>query len=131
VDTYVFAEWHLRRAGSDYNIDVDGHWYNVRVRRSRGAPHRPHVEIFAKGERIAAHMRSSGKHKHTTVSDHKPSSHRRYADWIIERIRRGAATIGAATAALCDLILERRPHPDQGFRTCNGILRLDRPLAHL
>lgn len=53
-----------------------------------------------------------------------PSSHRRYADWTIERIRREAAAVGPATAALCELILERRPHPEQGFRACRGIVRL-------
>jgi hypothetical protein len=84
------------------------------------------VEIFVKGERIAVHMRSSGNGKHTTTADHMPSSHRRYADWTIGRIRRDAALVGPATAALCDLILERRPHPEQGFRSCLGILRLVR-----
>jgi len=84
------------------------------------------VEIFVKGERIAAHMRGSGNGKHTTIADHMPSSHRRYADWTIGRIRRDAALIGPATAALCDLILERRPHPEQGFRSCLGVLRLAR-----
>jgi transposase len=58
---------------------------------------------------FAAHLRSSGNHKHTTVPDHMPSSHRRYADWTIDRIRRDAVDIGPATTALCDLILERRP----------------------
>ena len=58
------------------------------------------VEVFLKGERIAAHLRSSGNHRHTTVADHMPSSHRRYADWTVERIRREAAAIGPATAAL-------------------------------
>jgi transposase len=55
-----------------------------------------------------------------------PSSHRRYADWTIDRIRRDAVSIGPATTALCELILERRPHPEQGFRACIGILRLVR-----
>ena len=58
-----------------------------------------------------------------------PSSHRRYADWTIDRIRREAASIGPATAALCELILERRPHPEQGFRACLGIVRLVRPFG--
>jgi transposase len=58
-----------------------------------------------------------------------PSSHRRYADWTVERIRREAAAIGSATAALCELILERRPHPEQGFRSCLGIMRLVRPFG--
>jgi transposase len=58
-----------------------------------------------------------------------PSSHRRYADWTVERIRREAASIGPATASLCELILERRPHPEQGFRACLGIVRLVRPFG--
>jgi transposase len=87
------------------------------------------VEIFLKGERIAAHLRASSNHRHTTVSEHMPSSHRRYADWTVERIRREAASIGPATAALCELILERRPHPEQGFRACLGIVRLVRPFG--
>jgi hypothetical protein len=37
--------------------------------------------------------------------------------------------IGPATAALCELILERRPHPEQGFRSCLGIVRLVRPFG--
>jgi transposase len=87
------------------------------------------VEVFLKGERIAAHLRSGGNHRHTTVVDHMPSSHRRYADWTVERIRQEAAAIGPATAALCELILERRPHPEQGFRSCLGIVRLVRPFG--
>ena len=53
-----------------------------------------------------------------------PSSHRRYRDWTHERIRREAAAIGDNTAALADVILRSRPHPEQGFRSCIGILGL-------
>jgi hypothetical protein len=56
-----------------------------------------------------------------------PSAHRRYADWTIERIRADAATIGPNTAKLTALILESRPHPEQGFRACIWILR---PVRH-
>ena len=58
-----------------------------------------------------------------------PSSHRRYAGWTIARIREDAARIGAATAVLCERILEHRPHPEQGFRACLGIVRLVRPFG--
>jgi transposase len=87
------------------------------------------VEIFFKGERIAAHQRMSGNRKHTTIPEHMPSSYRRYADWTVARIRREAAAIGPSTALLCDLILEHRPHPEQGFRACLGIVRLARPFG--
>jgi transposase len=128
VEPYVFAEWHLRRVGIDYHVEVDSHYYSVPYRFAKDAVEvrltARTVEVFAKGERIAAHLRSSGNGKHTTVRDHMPSSHRRYADWTIERIRRHAAAIGPSTAALCDLILEERSHPEQGFRACLGIVRL-------
>ena len=45
------------------------------------------VEIFHKSERIAGHIRASGNRKHTTVSEHMPFSHRRYAGWTIGCIR--------------------------------------------
>jgi transposase len=130
---YAFAEWRLRRVGVDYHVEVEGHFYSVPYRFARSevevrlTPRT--VEIFLKGERIAAHLRAGGNRRHTTVPEHMPSSHRRYADWTVERIRQEAASIGPATAALCALILERRPHPEQGFRSCLGIVRLVRPFG--
>jgi transposase len=53
-----------------------------------------------------------------------PSSHRRYADWTPERLRRQAGEIGRHTSALVEIILRERTHPEQGFRACVGILRL-------
>ena len=130
IEPYVFAEWRVRRVGIDYHVDVEGHFYSVPYRFARAEVEvrltGRTIEIFARGERIAVHMRSSGNGKHTTIPDHMPSSHRRYADWTIGRIRRDAALIGPATAALCELILEHRPHPEQGFRSSLGILRLAR-----
>jgi transposase len=133
AEPYSFAEWRLRRVGIDYHVEIEAHFYSVPYRFARRevevrlTPRT--IEVFLKGERIAAHLRSSGNHHHTTVPEHMPSSHRRYADWTIERIRREAAAVGPATAALCDLILERRPHPEQGFRSCLGIVRLLRPFG--
>ncbi len=127
-DAYEYSEWRGCRVGVDYHVDIDAHYYSVPYRffraevdvrlTARG------VEIFHKGERIAVHLRSSGNRKHTTVSEHMPSSHRRYAGWTIERIREDARKIGKATAALCEQILESRPHPEQGYRACLGIVRL-------
>jgi len=101
----------------------------LRPRCRRGAGDRANRRGSRQGERIAAHLRSSGDCKHTTVQEHMPSSHRRYADWTIDRIRRDAAAIGPATGALCELILEQRSHPEQGFRACLGIVRLVKPFG--
>jgi hypothetical protein len=124
---------HRQQAGVSH-IDTDGHYYSVPYRFAREQVEvrltGQTVEVFRKGERIAAHPRNSGNHRHTTVPEHMPSSHRRYADWTIERIRGEARLIGPSTAMLCELILEERPHPEQGFRACLGIVWLVKPFGH-
>ena len=128
AQAYILAEWRIRRVGIDYHVEVGDHYYSVPHRFARAEVEVRvsvrTVEIFLKGERIAAHHRMSANHKHTTVAEHMPSSHRRYAGWTITRIREDAARIGPATAALCEVIFEERSHPEQGFRTCLGIVRL-------
>ena len=129
-EPYVYAEWRLRRAGLDYHVDVDGHYYSVPYRLVKQQVEaritQRTVELFHKGERVACHVRGGARGRHTTVPEHMPSSHRRHAGWTIERIKRDAASLGPNTAMLADLILESRPHPEQGYRACIGILRLAR-----
>ena len=128
VEPYEFSEWKACRVGVDYHVEIAAHYYSVPHRFARAEVEARltvrTVEIFFKGERIAAHRRMSGNHGHTTVAEHMPSSHRRYKNWTIDKIRADARLIGPATAALCKQILERRPHPEQGFRACLGIVRL-------
>jgi transposase len=132
-EPYEYSEWRVRRVGVDYHVDIDAHYYSVPYRFARAEVEARltarGVEIFHKGERIAVHIRASGNRKHTTVSEHMPSSHRRYAGWTIERIREDASKIGPATATLCEHILEARPHPEQGYRACLGIVRLTGPFG--
>jgi len=81
--------------------------------------------VFHRDNRIAAHPRlpANGR-KHSTLPEHMPSSHRRFADWTMERIKRDAGEVGPSASALVDIILRERPHPEQGFRSCIGIIRL-------
>ena len=48
------------------------------------------------------------------------------ADWTQDRFRRWAGKIGPNTEGLVTAVLASRPHPEQGLRTCLGILRLYR-----
>jgi transposase len=130
AEIYEYAEWRPRRVGLDYHVDIDGHYYSVPYRFIRDEVDARitarTVELFRKGERIAVHLRGVGRGRHTTLPEHMPSSHRRHAEWTIERIERTAAAIGPNTAKLTSVILESRPHPEQGYRACLGILRLAR-----
>lgn len=84
------------------------------------------VEIFHKSQRVASHPRAPNRRGHTTIPDHMPSAHRRHASWTPGRLVACAEKIGPSTAALFEAIMTDRPHPEQGFRTCLGILALTR-----
>ena len=60
----------------------------------------------------------------TTTPEHMPSAHRRYAEWTPDRMVSEAAKLGPATVALLEAIMKAKPHPEQGFRSCLGIISL-------
>ena len=125
---YEYADWKRCRVNLDYHVEIEKHFYSVPFRLLRAEVEARitvrTVEIFHHGKLVAAHLRSPRAHRSTTLAEHMPSSHRRYRDWTHERILRDAAAIGDDTAALVEVILRSRPHPEQGFRSCIGILRL-------
>ena len=128
LEDYVYAEWGVKRVGLDYHVDIGGSFYSVPFHLARESIDArvtaTTVELFVKGQRVAAHARLGTCGKHTTTPEHMPSSHRRSGGWTIERITREAAAIGPDTAMLCALVLEHKHHPEQGFRACTGIVRL-------
>ncbi len=84
------------------------------------------VELLFKGKRVASHARSYVPGRHTTDPSHMPESHKRYLKWTPSRIIKWAEKTGPSTASLVREIMERRPHPEQGFRSALGIIRLGR-----
>jgi len=129
-EAYEYAEWKRCRVGLDYHVEIAKHHYSVPYSLARQEVEArittATVEIFHRGKRVASHLRSTRPHRPTTVPEHMPSAHRRHAEWTVERIGRTAVGIGPSTAKLTALILESRPHPEQGYRACLGILRLAR-----
>ena len=125
---YRYAEWKKCRVGPDYHVEIARHYYSVPSRligqlieaRITDAT----VEILHKGSRVASHVRSLLENRHTTIPEHMPSAHRRYAEWTPARLMREAAAVGPSAIALFEAIMQAKPHPEQGFRSCLGILRL-------
>lgn len=130
AEPYTYAEWRRCRAGLDYHVEVHGHRYSVPYRLTREVIDARvtdrTIELFHRGVRVASHVRSPLRRRHTTTPEHMPSAHRRYAEWTPTRLLREAEAIGPATAALVERILTAKPHPEQGFRACLGVLRLVR-----
>ena len=125
---YQFARWKKARANIDYHIEVEHHYYSVPYRligsqldvRLTATV----VEVFNGGVRITSHIRSYKKGGFTTKEEHRPKAHQRYLDWKPSRIIAWAEKTGPATAKLTEAILAKRTHPEHGYRSCLGLLRL-------
>lgn len=124
---YEVAYWKQVRPNIDYHVDVFGHLYSVpyalrgdvltaRVTATT-------VELLLRGNRVASHLRSH-KPGHTTLPAHMPSAHRAHAEWTPSRFIQWASEVGPMTQTLVTAILEERPHPEMGYRSCLGILKL-------
>jgi transposase len=126
---YEFATWRKAKLGMDYHVEVraNRHYYSapyrlvgevVEIRLSAST-----VEIFYRHRRVASHVRSY-RSGYTTDPAHMPESHRRHASWTPSRVISWARQTGPSTAKLAEAIMAARPHPEQGFRSCMGIIRL-------
>lgn len=125
---FEYAEWKKARVNIDYHVDVLGHYYSVPYTLVRQAVEArisgSTVEVFHDGHRVAAHVRSRRKGGFTTEPTHRPKSHQKHLEWTPSRIIRWAKQTGPRTAELVNRIIEERPHPEQGYRACLGLLRL-------
>lgn len=125
---YEYADFKKARVHIDYHVELDYHYYsvpysligkeiNIRFTISR-------VECWYLGKQIAIHARSYKKGKHTTLSEHMPKSHRKHMEWTPGRFLNWASQIGSSTTSLVKHLLENKPHPEQGYRSCLGLLSL-------
>ena len=127
---YEFATFRRAKVGLDYHLEVraDRHFYSVPhalvgekvdLRLSAST-----VEVFFRHRRVASHVRAH-RPGFTTDPAHMPDAHRRHGEWTPSRIVSFAEKTGPATAKLVAEVMARRRHPEQGFRSCLGIVRLD------
>ena len=124
---YEYAEWKTVRVNLDYHVEVAGFYYSVPhalIRQEVEARLTVNaLELFHRGGRVAVHVRRYGGTRHATQPDHMPSHHRFYDGWSEARFRRDAAAIGPNTETLVIAVMANRRHPEQGFRSCLGILK--------
>ncbi len=125
---FELGTWSIAKVNIDYHVAVAKNYYSVPyqlihqsldVRLTEMT-----VELFDKGKRVAAHRRSKLQGQSITVSEHRPKAHQKYLEWTPSRVLRWSATVGEQCARLVEYILDDRPHPEQGFRSALGIIRL-------
>lgn len=125
---YELAYWKKATVHLDYHVEVKGYYYSVPytlVKKKLDIRFtQKTVECFYRGKRVASHLRKVPKGRHATIKEHMPLSHQKYLEWTPDRFKRWAAKIGKETVILTELILLKRTHPQQAYRTILGILRL-------
>ena len=126
------SQWSRATVNIDYHVAFDGNFYSVpytlvqQVVEVRSTP--TTVEIFHKGTRIASHLRSRGRGQAITQGEYRPKSHQAHLEWPPSRMVNWAHSIGPNTAQLFERILNEKPHPEMGCRSCLGIIRLAQQL---
>jgi transposase len=124
---YEYGTWKKAKVNIDYHIEVERSYYSVHY----GLIHKTldvrvtasTVEIWHQGRRIASHARIYQKGRHQTQDAHRPPSHKKYLEWTPERILAWGRKSGPWTEVLMEKVMECRKHPEQGYRSCLGILR--------
>lgn len=128
---YKFAQWKKVKVNIDYHIEFDEHYYSVpytligqvlEIKITSGI-----IAVFKRGKRLCSHRRSYDLRQRTvTVPEHMPKSHREHLEWTPSRILQWAAKYGEAVKELVEKIMAERSFPEQGYRACLGIIRLER-----
>lgn len=120
--------WKKSKVNIDYHVEFERHYYSVpyilihkevEIRVTKNL-----VEIYHSNKKIVAHKRSFSIGKHTTIAEHMPSQHQKHAEWTPERMLNWAESVGPCVKECFDIIINKAAHPEQGFRSCLGILRL-------
>ena len=123
---YVFREWRKAKVHIDYHVAVHHAFYSVPYRfagkRVDVCITDHMVECYFESKQIALHARSSGKGSFSTDKAHMPEHHRFWANQC--KLLEWARRIGPCTDELARYIMVRRDHPQQGYRTIQGILGL-------
>ncbi len=125
---YEHADWSKPKVNIDYHVLVSKHFYSVPYqlvhKRIDARITATTVEMLYKGKRVAVHPRSYGQWGFTTAKEHMPESHRKHLEWTPSRIVNWARKTGPKTAEVAEKIMASRQHPEQGYKSCLGIMRL-------
>jgi transposase len=134
AESYHLKTSRWATVGVNYHVELpaDRHYYSVPHYLYNSEPktrvlmvydHRV-VALYYDHVRIAQYHRDRTPNGYTTLAEHMPSHHRRYAKWSPDRLRRWARSIGPETEQIIEKVLESRKYPPQAFKSCMGILAL-------
>jgi len=128
AERYDLSVWSKAMVNIDYHVQVNDSFYSVPYTLAQKAVEvrttAATVEIFYQGTRVASHVRARKPYTAVTENGHRPKAHQAHLQWPPSRLIDWARKTGRFSAELFQQILERYPHPEMGYRSCLGLLRL-------
>jgi len=127
---YQFSEWKKVKAGINYHVCFDDHWYSIPYEHARQelelkATDRV-IEIYRKNVRICMHKRSYIKNGYTTNKAHMLEKHRKYLEWTPDRIMQWAEQYGQSVKNVVKTIIKQKYFPEKAYRSCLGIISFEK-----
>ena len=124
---YEYKELKLLKVSIDYHIQLDYVLYSVPYQLIHKKVEvwfsSKMVSIYFEGKEVATHPRLHKRGAYSTQTMHMSSAHQKYLEWSPGRIMNWGLTIGKETSRLLQAIMDRRPHPEMGYRSCLGLMR--------
>lgn len=115
------------------HLNPDKHYYSVPYRyigkKVKMIYSASQVSVYYKKERIAFYKRDLKHYGYTTTKEHLPSTHQFVSDWNPDKFLNWAERIDAKLKTYIAVILDSKKHPEQAYRSCVGILSLEKKVG--
>lgn len=133
--TYLIKHYAGSRVQKNGHVllSADKHYYSVPYRYIgqwvRLIYTSSSVEVYCQHQRIATHQRLRGQYHYSTLKEHLPPAHQWVNDWNPEAFIRRADRVGHQTRQAVEALLTSRTHPEQAYRSCQGVLSLEKKVG--
>lgn len=115
-------------------LTEDQHYYSVPYeligKKVKLHYSRSKVELFMNYELIASHKRIRSPHNYSTDPAHMPAQHKYVTEWSAEFFINQATSIDPVVALYITEVLKKKQHPQQAYRSCQGIIHLGKKVGH-
>lgn len=115
-------------------LSVDRHYYSVPFsyinKKVKVLYSKSLVEVYYNYELIASHKRVRSPYNYTTLKEHMASQHRIMAEWNPDYFLQRAREVSPEVEFFIAQVLQKKQHPEQAYKTCQGILSYAKRVGH-
>lgn len=130
---YRIKHYKKARVMKNGHIQLEKHYYSVPYRYIgkdvKAVYTSEEVHVFLEADRIALHKRGIKPFGYTTQAEHLSSAHRFVSEWSAERFINWAGRISPEVKTYIETILSQKTYPEQAYRSCLGILSLEKKVG--